>query len=136
MTSTFKMLVKKCINLFGLYDFTIALTKSSFQLMISLSNILHITALSVSSSHRFSDFQSKSELLMTEKVLPFTDEVIVVLVHKCLQQLQLLTLHLEILGYILGLLEGFGYLRKTGNLIGDNLTLRLLRRMLVLDTSC
>ena len=27
---------------------------------------------------RFSDFQSKSELLITEKVLPFTDEVIVV----------------------------------------------------------
>ena len=29
---------------------------------------------------RFSDFQSKSELLITEKVLPFTDEVIVVFV--------------------------------------------------------
>ena len=41
---------------------------------------------------------------MTEKVLPFTDEVIVVLVHKCLQQLQLLALHLDMLGYILGLL--------------------------------
>ena len=54
---------------------------------------------------RFSDFQSKSELLMTEKVLPFTDEVIVVLVHKCSQQLQLLVLHLEMLGYILRLLR-------------------------------
>ena len=33
-------------------------------------------------------------------------------------------------------LEGFGYLRKTGDLIGDNLTLRLLRRILVLDVQC
>ena len=44
----------------------------------------------------------KSELLMPEKV---TDEVIVVLVHECTQQLQLLTLHSEMLGYILGLLN-------------------------------
>ena len=64
---------------------------------------------------RFSDFQSKSELLMTEKVPTFKDEVIVVLVHKCLQQLQLLALHFEMLGYILGFLKGFGYLRKTGD---------------------
>ena len=54
---------------------------------------------------------------MTEKVLPFTDEVIVVLVHKCSQQWQLLALHLD----MLGLLNGFEYLRKTGDLIGDNL---------------
>ena len=63
---------------------------------------------------------------MTEKVLPFTDEVIVVFIHECPQQLQLLALHLEIVGYILGLLEGFGYLRKIGVLIGDNLARRLL----------
>ena len=64
---------------------------------------------------RLSDTQSKSKLLMTEKVLPFTDEVIVVLVYKCSQQLQHLALYLEMLGYILGLLKGFGYLRKTGD---------------------
>ena len=40
------------------------------------------------------------------------------------------------LGYILGLLKGFKYLRKTGDLIGDNLILRLLRRSLVLDAQC
>ena len=73
---------------------------------------------------------------MTKKVLPFTDEVIVVLVHKCLQQLQLLALHLEMLGYILVLLKEFGFLHKTGDSIGDNLTLRLLRRILVLDAPC
>ena len=44
---------------------------------------------------RFSDFQAKSELFMTENVLPFTDEVIIILVHKCSQQLQLLALYLE-----------------------------------------
>ena len=55
------------------------------------------------------------------------------LVHKYLQQLQLLALHLDMLGYILGLLKGLGYLRKTGNLIGDNLTHRLLQKILELD---
>ena len=65
---------------------------------------------------------------MTGKVLLFKDKVIVVLVHKCSQWLQLLALHLDMLGYILGLLNGFGYLRKTGNLIGDNLMHGLLKK--------
>ena len=85
MNSTFKMLIKKGINLFMLFNFTMVFTKFSFQLTIGLSSILfHITVLSVSSKTfiGFSDFQSKSELLMTEKVLPFTDEMVVVLVHK------------------------------------------------------
>ena len=59
--------------------------------------------------------------------------MIVVLEHKCLQQLQLLALHLDMLGYILGLLNGLEYLRKTGDLIGDNLTHGLLRKILELD---
>ena len=50
--------------------------------------------------------------------------------------MQLLALHLAMLGYIPGLFKGFKYLRKTGDLIGDNLTLRLLRRTLVLDAPC
>ena len=57
--------------------------------------------------------------------------------HKCLQQLQLLAMHLDMLGYILGLLNGFGYLRKTGDLLGDNLTYGLtyglLRKIFELD---
>ena len=40
------------------------------------------------------------------------------------------------LGYILGILKGFKYLRKAGDLIGDNLTLRLLRRTLVFHAPC
>ena len=75
-------------------------------------------------------------MLITEKVLTFTDEVIVVLVHKCTQQLQLLALHLEMLEYILGLLKVFGYLRKTGDLIEDYLSRKLLRRILVLVAPC
>ena len=42
------------------------------------------------------------------------------------------------LGYILGLLKGFGYLRQTGDLVGDNITRRLLQRILekILDAPC
>ena len=56
---------------------------------------------------------------MTENFLPFTDEVTVELVHKCIQQLHLLALHFEILGYIPGLLNGLEYLRRTGDFSGD-----------------
>ena len=47
------------------------------------------------------------------------------LVHKCIQQLHLLALHFEILGYIPGLLNGLEYLRRTGDFSGDNITRRL-----------
>ena len=47
-----------------------------------------------------SEFQSSSELLITENCLPLTDEVTVDLVLICLQHLHLLALQLEILGYI------------------------------------
>ena len=40
-----------------------------------------------------------------ENLLPFTDDVMVVLVHKCVQQTHLLALHLETLGYIPSLLN-------------------------------
>ena len=46
----FKMLIKESINIFSLFFyFTIVLNKSILQLVTSLSNILHITVLSVSS---------------------------------------------------------------------------------------
>ena len=41
------MLIKKSITLFGLFNFTIVLTKSSFQLTTSLSNILHVLSVSI-----------------------------------------------------------------------------------------
>ena len=45
----FKMFIKERINLFRFLNFTIVLTKFILQLATSLSNILHITVLSVSS---------------------------------------------------------------------------------------
>ncbi|MCG8117962.1 MAG: hypothetical protein N0E45_21760, partial [Candidatus Thiodiazotropha endolucinida] len=73
---------------------------------------------------------------MAENLRPLTDDIIVDLVDKCLQQLHFLALHLEILGYIRGLLNGLMYLRRTGDFSGDNLTLGLKRRVLVLVTPC
>ena len=45
-----------------------------------------------------------------ENFLPFTDDVMVVLVHKCVQQTHLLALHLETLGYIPRLLNALNSL--------------------------
>ena len=57
-----------------------------------------------------------------ENCLPFTDDVMVVLVHKC--ETHLLALHLETLGYILRLLNalnGLVYFLIMGDPRGDNL---------------
>ena len=59
-----------------------------------------------------------------ENCLPFTNDVIVVLVHKCVQQTHLLALHLERLGYILRLLNALNhlvYFLMIGDLRGYNL---------------
>ena len=53
-----------------------------------------------------------------EDCLPFTDDVMVVLVHKCVQQVHLLALHFKALGYILSLLNainGLVYLMIIGD---------------------
>ena len=63
------------------------------------------------------------------------------LVHKCIQQLHLLALHFEILGYIPSLLNGLEYLRRTGDFYGVPLgskvkyecdTLNILRATLII----
>ena len=67
---------------------------------------------------RSDEVQSKSLLLIMENCLPFTDEVMVVLVHKCVQQTHLLALHLETLGYIprlLNALNGLVYFLIIGD---------------------
>ena len=59
-----------------------------------------------------------------EKCLPSTDDVMVVLVHKCWQQTHLLALHLETLGYIPRFFEcinGLVYFLIIGDPRGDNL---------------
>ena len=84
MTSALKMLVQKGIIIFGLSDSTIVLTKSFLQSSTSCPTycILQLFVFQVRTYTRSIDFQSKSESLTTENVLPFTDEVIVVLEHK------------------------------------------------------
>ena len=61
------------------------------------------------------------------------DDVKEDVVRRCLQQLNLLPLHLAILGYIPGPLNGLEYLRRTDVFIGDNLTIKLLRKMFKFD---
>ena len=59
-----------------------------------------------------------------ENFLPFTEDVMVVLVHKCAQQTHPLALHLETLGYIphlLNALNGLVYFLIIGDPRGDNL---------------
>ena len=62
--------------------------------------------------------------MIMENCLPFTYDVIVVLVHKCVQQTHLLALHLETLGYISRLLNALNdlvYFLIIGDPRGDNL---------------
>ena len=47
--------------------------------------------------------------------------------------MQLLTLHVEIEGYRLCLLSGFLFLRVIGDLTGESLILKLLRKILQLE---
>ena len=58
-----------------------------------------------------------------ENCLPFTDDVMVALVHKCVQQTHLLALHLETLVYIprlLNALNGLVYFLIISDPRGDN----------------
>ena len=58
-----------------------------------------------------------------ENCLPFVDDVLVVLVHKCVQQTHLLAFHLETLGYIprlLNALNGLVYFLIISDPRGDN----------------
>ena len=55
--------------------------------------------------------------------LPFTEDVMVVLVHKCAQQTHLLALHLETLGYIprlLNALNGLVYFKVSLPVDGEH----------------
>ena len=68
--------------------------------------------------------------------LPFTDDVMVVLVHKCVQQTHLLALHLETLGYIprlLNALNGLVYFLIIGDPRGDNLMVGSKSRKLLTE---
>ena len=71
-----------------------------------------------------------------ENFLPFTEDVMVVLVHKCAQQTHLLALHLETLGYIprlLNALNGLVYFLIIGDPRGDNLIVGSISRKLLTE---
>ena len=71
--------------------------------------------------------------------LPFTDEVMVVLVHKYVQQTLPMALHLETLGYIprlLNALYGLVYFLIIGDLRLDNLIVGSIFRKVLLIFEC
>ena len=71
-----------------------------------------------------------------ENCLPLTDDVMVVLLHKCVQQTHLLALHLETLGCIprlLNALNGLVYIRIIGDPRGDNLMVGSISRKLLAE---
>ena len=71
-----------------------------------------------------------------ENFLPFTEDVMVVLVHKCAQQTHLLALHLETLGYIprlLNALNGLVYFLIIGDPRGDNLMVGSISQKLLTE---
>ena len=85
---------------------------------------------------RSDEVQYKSLLLIIENCLPFTDDVMVVLVHKFVQQAHLLALHLETLGYIsrlLNALNGLVYFLIIGDPRGDNLMVGSISRKLLTE---
>ena len=87
---------------------------------------------------RSDEVQSKSLLLIMENCLAFTDDVMEVLVHKCVQQIHLLALHLETLGYIprlLNALNGLVYFLIIGDPRGDNLMVGSISRNLLISGS-
>ena len=71
-----------------------------------------------------------------ENCLPFTDDVMVVLVHNCVQQTHLLAMHLETLVYIsrlLNALNGLVYFLIIGDPRGDNLMVGSISRKLLTE---
>ena len=71
-----------------------------------------------------------------ENCLPFTDDVMLVLLHKCVQQIHLLALHLERLRYtprLLNALNVLVYFLIIGDPRGDNLMVGSISRKLSTD---
>ena len=117
------MTIKKRVKFYRLFHFTKVLRKPSLKGLASLSNILH-SIINFSSSYNKSSDEVQSISLIMKNCLPFTVDVMVALVHKCVQQTHLLTLHLETIGHILRLLNalnGLVYSLIKGDPRGDNL---------------
>ena len=114
MTISFEMGIKICVNFLDFFS----LQKCSQNLVLRDWPVCptycspQLISVQVITLIRSDEVQSISLLLIMENCLPFTDDVMVVLVHKCVQQTHLLALHLETLGYIprhLNALNGLVY---------------------------
>ena len=85
---------------------------------------------------RSDEVQFISLLLIMENCLPFTDDVMVVLVHICVQQTHLFALHLDTLGYVprpLNALNGLVYFLIKGDPRGGNLMVGSISRKLLTE---
>ena len=89
-------------QIFRLFHSMKVLTKPSLKdwPVCSTYCILQLISVQATTKIRSDEVQSISLLLIIENRLPFTEGVMVVSVHKCVQQTHLLALHLETLGYI------------------------------------
>ena len=88
MADTFQMPIKKIVKSFKLFHFSIVLPNRLLRgRLVCPTYWIPQSGFSFISFQCFKsdDFQSKSILLITENCLPFTDEVTVEVVHKCLQ---------------------------------------------------
>ena len=94
MTIIFELAIK-CFKFVWLFHFTKMLTKQSLKESTNLSNIFipQLISAQVITYIRSDKIQSISLLLIMENCLPFTDDVMVVLVHKCLHETHILALH-------------------------------------------
>ena len=120
------MAIKKFVNFLGLF----ILQKCSRNLVLRDRPVCptycmpQLISVQVVASIRSDEVQSISLLLLMQNCLTFTDDVMVVLVHKCVQQTHLLALHLGTLGYIPRLLNAFNglvYCVIIGDPRGDSL---------------
>ena len=96
MTIIFKMAIKKCVTVLGLF----ILQKCSRNIVLRDRPVCptycmpQLISVQVVTSIRSDEAQSISLLSIMQNCLPFTDDVMVVLVHKCVQQTHLFALHL------------------------------------------
>ena len=97
MTITFEMAIKKCVNFLGFF-----ILRKCLQNLILRDRpvcptycIPQLVSVQVITYIKSEEVQSISLLLIMENCLPFKDDAMVVLVHKCVQQTHLLALHLE-----------------------------------------
>ena len=132
------MAIKKCVNFLCFF----ILLKCSGNLVLRDRPVCptycipQLISVHVITLIRSDEIQSILLLLIMENCLSLTDDVMVVLVHKCAQQTHLLELHLETLGYIpslLNALNGLVYFLIKGDPRGDILMVDSISQKLLTE---